>query len=144
MPVQLGREQRRPQRPLDGPDDEILNCDEFAFGASYNSGGMNTGEGDSTRPSPTTAPPAYRTGGPASRPMPLRSSGTVPTWTEVCGRSAISDRDNQDSMSPFGGFITKMRLMGKDAYWLDTAVSGDCGTPNPNSTSVKCTLTATN
>lgn len=35
-------------------------------------------------------------------------------------------------MSPFGGFITKMRLMGKYAYWLDTAVSGDCGTPNLN------------
>jgi hypothetical protein len=46
-------------------------------------------------------------------------------------------------MSPFGGFITKMHLMGKDAYWLDTATSGDCGTPSV-STSVKCTLRATN
>ncbi|CCB77384.1 protein of unknown function [Streptantibioticus cattleyicolor NRRL 8057 = DSM 46488] len=37
-----------------------------------------------------------------------------------------------------------MRLMDKDAYWLDTAVSGNCGTANPNSTSVKCALKATN
>ncbi|MBX9394252.1 Tat pathway signal protein [Streptomyces sp. TRM72054] len=138
---------------LDGPDDEILNCDEFAFGASYNSGGMNTGEGglnpavpdDSTTGVPNGRACIQTYATQIDSTMHLYNlSGTVPTWTEVCGRSAISDRDNQDSMSPFGGFITKMRLMGKDAYWLDTAVSGDCGTPNPNSTSVKCTLTATN
>jgi hypothetical protein len=74
-------------------------------------------------------------------------NGTVPTWTEVCGRSAISDTDNQQSMSPFGGsagFSKKMRLIDGDAYWLNVAMTGDCGTFHPGSTSVKCTMTATN
>ncbi|MFE1839758.1 golvesin C-terminal-like domain-containing protein [Streptomyces sviceus] len=137
---------------LDGADDSILNCDEFAFGASYNSGGMNSSEGglnpaipdDSTTgvPNGRACIETYATK--VNGTMHLYNlNGTVPTWTEVCGRSAISDTDNQQSMSPFGGFITKMRLMGKDAYWLDTATSGDCGTPSV-STSVKCTLRATN
>ncbi|MFF7051720.1 Tat pathway signal protein [Streptomyces griseorubiginosus] len=137
---------------LDGADDSILNCDEFAFGASYNSGGMSSSEGglnpaipdDSTTgvPNGRACIETYATM--VNGTMHLYNlNGTVPTWTEVCGRSAISDTDNQQSMSPFGGFITKMRLMGKDAYWLDTATSGDCGTPSV-STSVKCTLRATN
>ncbi|KOG33059.1 Tat pathway signal protein [Streptomyces resistomycificus] len=136
---------------LDGSSDSILNCDEFAFGASYNSGGMSTSEGglnpaipdDSTTGVPNGRACIQTYATEVNGTMHLYNlNGTVPTWTEVCGRSAISDTDNQQSMSPFGGFITKMRLMGKDAYWLDTATSGDCGTPSV-STSVKCTLRAT-
>ncbi|CAL9326333.1 hypothetical protein SUDANB51_00514 [Streptomyces sp. enrichment culture] len=141
---------------LDGPSDVALNCDEFAFGASYNSGGMSAAEGginpavpdDSTTgtPSGSACIETYATS--VNGTMHLYNlNGSVPTWTEVCGRSAISDRDNQDSMSPFGGaygFSKKMRLMDKDAYWLDTATSGNCGSRNVNSTSVRCTLTATN
>ncbi|MGW0419784.1 golvesin C-terminal-like domain-containing protein [Streptomyces sp. NPDC003015] len=137
---------------LDGADDSILNCDEFAFGASYNSGGMSTGEGGLNPAIPDDSTTGVPNGRACIQTYAIKVNGTmhlynlngtVPSWTEVCGRSAISDTDNQQSMSPFGGFITKMRLMGKDAYWLDTATSGDCGTPSV-STSVKCTLKATN
>ncbi|MFF4017350.1 hypothetical protein [Streptomyces sp. NPDC001843] len=38
------------------------------------------------------------------------------------------------------GFAKKMRLMDKDAYWLGTAISGDC-VPQTGSF-IKCTMTA--
>ncbi|MFE4756106.1 hypothetical protein ACFVW1_13975 [Streptomyces olivochromogenes] len=59
----------------------------------------------------------------------------------------MSDRDNQGLMSVFGeayGFSKKMRLMGRDAYRLNTAMSGHCASASVNSTSVECTMTPTN
>ncbi|MFE2314900.1 hypothetical protein ACFXC8_17340 [Streptomyces sp. NPDC059441] len=141
---------------LDGPTDVRLNCDEFPFGASYNSGGMSADEGginpavpdDSTSGVPSGAACVQTYATLVDGTMHVYNlNGTVPSWTEVCGRSAMSDRDNQGSMSVFGGaygFSKKMRLMGKDAYWLNTAMNGHCATANVNSTSVKCTMTATN
>ncbi|KPI18510.1 hypothetical protein OK006_10327 [Actinobacteria bacterium OK006] len=59
----------------------------------------------------------------------------------------MSDRDNQGLVSVFGeayGFSKKMRLMGRDAYRVNTATSGHCASVNVNSTSVECTMTPTN
>ncbi|MEU1939189.1 hypothetical protein ACH49O_36375 [Streptomyces coeruleorubidus] len=55
-------------------------------------------------------------------------NGTDPTFSEVCGRSAISGMHNQESMgNHFATFMRDMRIMDKDAYWLDTRMD-DGGT----------------
>ncbi|MFG2627598.1 hypothetical protein [Streptomyces sp. NPDC048473] len=53
--------------------------------------------------------------------------GTVPTFYEVCGRSAISGIHNQESMGTnFATFMKDIRIMDKDAYWLDTRMTESC------------------
>ncbi|MBD0708611.1 MULTISPECIES: hypothetical protein [unclassified Streptomyces] len=43
----------------------------------------------------------------------------LPTWTEPCGRSSMSNNQNSQSMAGFGGFITRNRLLEGDAYWVN-------------------------
>ncbi|WP_017573270.1 hypothetical protein [Nocardiopsis halotolerans] len=71
--------------------------------------------------------------------------GMIPDFTEVCGRSAMSGRQNQGSMNRFPAFRRDMRIMDRDAYWLDPGMSGNCiyttewGTP---ADPVICDMTA--
>ncbi|WP_328876827.1 hypothetical protein [Streptomyces sp. NBC_00299] len=79
---------------------DALNCDEFAFASSYNSGGMSSAEGGLN--------PA------------LLPGGTTPT--------GAAGMHNQESMgNHFATFMRDMRIMDKDAYWLDTRMD-DGGT----------------
>lgn len=137
---------------LDGASDE-LNCDEFAFASTYNSGGMKESEGGLNE----AVPPDSTTGVPNGKACVqtfakkhdsavhlYNIDGTVPTWHEVCGRSAISGVHNQQSMGArFSAFMQDMRIMDKDPYWLDTRMSGQCKylDPPPGSP-VICTMTA--
>ncbi|WP_409474556.1 hypothetical protein [Streptomyces sp. HC307] len=45
----------------------------------------------------------------------------APTWTEVCGRSAMSGWINSTSMGGAfsSGFSTKYRMLDKDPCWVD-------------------------
>jgi hypothetical protein len=67
--------------------------------------------------------------------------GLVPTWNEVCGRSAISGSDNSGSMAGFGAFNANQRLLDRDPCWLNTNMSAAC---SADSTTVRCTMTANN
>ncbi|MGH4036072.1 hypothetical protein ACQB60_45070 [Actinomycetota bacterium Odt1-20B] len=67
----------------------------------------------------------------------------VPTLGEVCGRSAISGIHNQESMGAnFAKFMTQMRIMDKDAYWLDTCMTGKCEPTELDGFPIRCTMTA--
>jgi hypothetical protein len=132
---------------------DTLNCDEFAFASSYNSGGMSSAEGGlnpalnpgSTTPTGAACIGTYaKKSGTAVHLFSL--NGTDPTFKEVCGRSAISGMHNQESMgNHFATFMRDMRIMDKDAYWLDTRMSAGStclyGTPG-NGEPVICKLTA--
>lgn len=118
-----------------------LNCDEFAFNATYNSGGLAASSGGLNPVySGSECLQTYATKAGDGAIHLYNIGGYAPLWTEVCGRSSISGQQNSGSMSQFGGFIKNMRLMGKDAYWLDTGLSGQC---TEGVRSVKCTM-ATN
>ncbi|MCX5083992.1 hypothetical protein ACFC18_40195 [Streptomyces sp. NPDC056121] len=128
-----------------------LNCDEFAFASSYNSGGMTAAEGGLNpallpgKPTPTgdacLSTYAKKLGAAVHL---LSLDGTDPTFTEVCGRSAISGMHNQQSMGGhFGKFMKDMRIMDKDAYWLDTRMTPGITCLNGGSTPVICKLTPT-
>ncbi|MFG2628180.1 hypothetical protein [Streptomyces sp. NPDC048473] len=110
---------------------DMLNCDEFAFASSYNSGGMSTAEGGI---SPALLPGGTTPTGDACIGTYAKKLGTAvhlfsingtdPTFKEVCGRSAISGMHNQESMGGrFTKFLKDMRVMDKDAYWLDTRMT---------------------
>ncbi|WP_030912573.1 hypothetical protein [Streptomyces sp. NRRL F-5126] len=118
-----------------------LNCDEFAFNSTYNSGGMPSLAGGLNPVSSGSA--CVQTF--ASRQDGVlhlfNIDGFVPTWKEVCGRSAISGYENSSSMSGFGSFNVNQRLLDRDPYWLNTNMSAAC---SQDSTTVKCTMTVNN
>ncbi|MFJ8313530.1 MULTISPECIES: hypothetical protein [unclassified Streptomyces] len=125
---------------LNGPTDRP-NCDEFAFNATYNSGGM---------PSLAGGLNPVKSGDACVQTLAKKQDtavhlfnidGLVPTWKEVCGRSAISGQDNSGSMAGFGSFNASQRLLDRDPYWLNTNMRAACSS---DSTAVKCTMTANN
>ncbi|MFF7274780.1 Tat pathway signal protein [Streptomyces griseorubiginosus] len=120
--------------------DDDPNCDEFSFNATYNSGGMPAELGG-LNPVSSGSECVQTYAQMDSGTIHLRNlPGTVPSFNEVCGRSAISGVQNQGSMAAFSaGFAKKMRLMKKDAYWLDTAILGTCAPRTGNF--IQCTMT---
>ncbi|WP_328406343.1 hypothetical protein OHS70_38905 (plasmid) [Streptomyces sp. NBC_00390] len=117
---------------------DALNCDEFAFASTYNSGGMAKSEGGLNPALPV--PPTTQTPNGKfcvqtfakqyNSAMHLYNiDGTYaefgdPTNAPVCGRSAMSGIHNQESMgNRFATFMKDMRIMDKDAYWLDTRMT---------------------
>ncbi|AOR30844.1 hypothetical protein BFF78_07060 [Streptomyces fodineus] len=125
---------------LNGTTDKP-NCDEYAFNSTYNSGGMPSlagglnpvGSGDAC-----VQTLASKQDGAVHL---FNIDGLVPTWKEVCGRSAISGSDNSGSMAGFATFNANQRLLDRDPYWLNTNMSAAC---SDDSTTVKCTMTANN
>jgi hypothetical protein len=124
---------------MDGATDKP-NCDEFAFNSTYNSGGMPKAEGGLNPVSSGKECVQTFTKKAGDGAVHLYNiDGKVPTWKEVCGRSAISGKHNQGSMAAFGGFAKNMRLLDKDPYFLETNMSGTCEDKNGTFT---CTMTA--
>ncbi|MGW1278889.1 hypothetical protein ACWD4V_18310 [Streptomyces tsukubensis] len=70
-------------------------------------------------------------------------NGVVPTFHEVCGRSAISGIQNQESMGGnFNNFMKQMRIMDRDAYWLNTRLTGVCEPTDATGQPLTCIMTA--
>lgn len=118
---------------LDDAEDE-LNCDEFSFASSYNSGGMAASEGGLNEAVPADSTTGTPNGRACTQTFAKEHEdrihlynidGLVPDFTEVCGRSAMSGNQNQGSMNRFPTFRMNMRIMDEDAYWLDPRMSGD-------------------
>lgn len=125
---------------LNGAADQP-NCDEFAFNSTYNSGGMPSLAGGLNPVSSGDACVQTVASKQGSTVHLFNIDGLVPTWNEVCGRSAISGSDNSGSMAGFSAFNTNQRLLDRDPYWLNTNMSAACSV---DSTTVKCTMTANN
>ncbi|RPE26669.1 hypothetical protein EDD90_10963 [Streptomyces sp. Ag109_O5-1] len=124
---------------LSGTSD-TLSCDEFAGNATYNSGGMPAAN-DGLNPvfSGSECLQTYATMVNGTVHL-YNIGGYAPQWTEVCGRSSISNTQNGGSMNQFPGFARNMRLMDRDAYWLDTGMSAQC---TPNGRSLHCAMLVT-
>ncbi|MFK0223907.1 hypothetical protein ACIQWN_37730 [Streptomyces vinaceus] len=106
----------------DSSGTDTASCDEFPFAASYQSAGMPTAwNGKNLAP--------VKSGDACVNTQAVKENGRwrlkphpsyhVPTWTESCGRSAMSNNQNTQSMRPFGTFINDYRLMDGDGYWLN-------------------------
>ncbi|MFF4509065.1 hypothetical protein [Streptomyces sp. NPDC001401] len=115
-----------------------LSCDEFAYAATYNSGGM---------PAPDGLNPVS-SGDACVQTYSQRTQTDVwhfyddtrqaaPTWKEVCGRSAMSNWMNTQSMQPFpSSFSQPNRLLDKDEYWSYAPEFAGC---DASATTVTCT-----
>ncbi|MGP3999491.1 hypothetical protein [Streptomyces sp. 8N706] len=116
------------------------DCDEFTFNATYNSGGMPANLGG-LNPVSSGAKCIQSYATKVDGKIHLRNlPGALTTFKEVCGRSAMSGSQNRGSMGAFSaGFVNNMRLMDKDAYWLETNITGSC--TSANSDAWRCTMT---
>jgi hypothetical protein len=102
---------------------DVPSCDEFPFAASWQSaaipkawGGKNlktVGSGDEC-----VNTIAVKGSDGLWRLIP-DSRYDVPTWTEPCGRSSMSNNQNTQSMSLFPTFRKNNRVLEGDDYWLD-------------------------
>lgn len=121
--------------------DDALNCDEFSFNTTYNSGGMPAAK-DGLNPVSSGSECLQTYATKVGDTVHLYNiGGYAPQWTEVCGRSSISGRQNSGSMGQFPtGFAANMRLMDRDAYWLNTGMSAQC---SPNGRSLHCDMLVT-
>lgn len=102
---------------------DVPSCDEFAFAASYNSGGMPANmEGTNPVASGDQCVQTYATKLPDGGPWKLYDDErkAAPTWQEVCGRSAMSGWVNSTSMSRFPNFAKQLRLLDQDLYFVRT------------------------
>ncbi|MEK2474089.1 hypothetical protein [Streptomyces noursei] len=107
--------------PIDTSD--TVSCDEFAYAASYNSGGMPASLGgmnevDTGNDCVQTYASRIATGD-WRLYDDIRTA--APTWKEFCGRSSMSNYQNTQSMQPFSGTFSspsKFRLLDKDEYWV--------------------------
>jgi hypothetical protein len=115
------------------------SCDEFTFAASYNSGGMPS---DMSGTNPVTS------GDKCAQTYATKlSDGTwrlydderkaAPTWSEVCGRSAMSGWVNSTSMSRFPTFAKQLRLVDRDTYFVRTPGFDKCDASKPT---IKCDI----
>jgi hypothetical protein len=124
--------------PLDANDK--LSCDEFAYASSYNSGGMPAVEGGFNPVASGNECVQTHVTKLSSGAWRLRDDWrtSAPTWQEVCGRSAMSNWVNTQSMQPFPStFSTPNRLLDQDEYWVAFPQFAHCDTA---STQVKCTV----
>ncbi|MGW0928633.1 DNRLRE domain-containing protein [Streptomyces sp. NPDC002644] len=101
-------------------DDEV-NCDEFPFASTYQSAGMKIPEGKN--PAPNGGADCLQTvaarADDGSTHLLDDTRYDAPTFAEICGRSSMSGKVNQGSMSPFGDFARQLRLIDEDRYLLD-------------------------
>ncbi|MFF9691415.1 hypothetical protein [Streptomyces sp. NPDC014623] len=102
---------------------DVPSCDEFPFAASWQSaaikkdwGGQNMKEVSSGEECLNTIAIRGTDGRWSLKPDP-RSH--VPTWTEPCGRSSMSNNQNTQSMSYMPGWRKQNRVLEGDNYWLE-------------------------
>ncbi|TDC74854.1 hypothetical protein [Actinomadura sp. 7K507] len=120
---------------------DVPSCDEFAFASSYNSGGMPAANGGlnpvSSGDQCLQTYATRKTQGEWHLYSDEREQ--APTFTELCGRSSMSNWMNGTSMGGAfsSGFSRKYRLMDHDPYWVSTPGFDHCdSTTRP----VRCTM----
>ncbi|EXU61730.1 hypothetical protein Z951_45585 [Streptomyces sp. PRh5] len=121
---------------------DTASCDEFAYAASYNSGGMPTSmDGLNEVASGDACVQSYATRvkqGEWHLYDDERIAG--PTWKEVCGRSSMSSWINTTSMASFSGAFAaggKYHLLDADEYWVKFPEFAHC---DASKATVKCTV----
>ncbi|MFI1106204.1 Tat pathway signal protein [Streptomyces melanogenes] len=107
--------------PADHSYPDTQSCDEFAFAASYDSGGMPVSAGgfNPVSSGDECLQTYAKKGGDGVWHLYNDPRYPLPSWNEKCGRASISNNQNTQSMRPFGQFITRNRLLDRDQYWLD-------------------------
>lgn len=106
---------------------DSISCDEYPFAATYESPGMPASVGGKM-------PAGANGGGECVQTAAVKADNgsehlvddtryDPPTWDETCGRSSMSNAVNGGSMDRMSvglnPFLSKMRMLDKDAFWVD-------------------------
>ncbi|MFF9899135.1 hypothetical protein [Streptomyces longispororuber] len=119
---------------------DVRSCDEFAYAATYNSGGMpKSMDGLNEVASGDACLQTYsKRAKQGEWHLYDDDREAAPTFKEVCGRSTMSNWMNTQSMQSFPSeFSQKYRLLDKDPYWVDTPGFEHC---DATKATVKCTV----
>ncbi|MEV5952500.1 Tat pathway signal protein [Streptomyces sp. NPDC051987] len=107
---------------LSSSNDDKPSCDEFPFAASYESAAMPKTWGGKNSSPVTSGDQCVNTravkGSDGKWRMVMNPNYPLPTWTESCGRAAMSLNQNSQSMSLFPTFRRNNRVVDGDGYWL--------------------------
>ncbi|MER5991462.1 hypothetical protein [Streptomyces viridosporus] len=107
--------------PLATPDQNKVNgqvqCDEYAFAASKESGGSQAGVTNGSQCLQAYA--RKDADGKWRLYDDLRPPNTAPTYTEKCARASMHGGQNERAGSRLSGFYTKQRMLDDDAYFID-------------------------
>ncbi|QKW51491.1 hypothetical protein [Streptomyces buecherae] len=118
---------------------DTASCDEFPFASTYQSGGMpERMDGANQVLSGNECVQTYATkysDGVWRFWDDERISG--PDWSEVCGRSAMSNWVNKTAGSRISSFASKFRLLDKDKYWVKVTGFEKC---DATKTVIKCDI----
>ncbi|MEU9879775.1 hypothetical protein [Streptomyces phaeochromogenes] len=102
---------------------DVPSCDEFPFAASWQSAAIPQAWGGKNLKSVGSGDECLNTiavkGSDGLWRLIPDSRAHVPTWTEPCGRSSMSNNQNTQSMSLFPKFRRDNRVLEGDDYWLD-------------------------
>lgn len=102
---------------------DVPSCDEFPFAASWQSAATPKGWGGKNLNQVTSGDGCLNTiaqrGADGLWRLVPDPRSHVPTWTEPCGRSSMSNNQNTQSMSLFPTWRKDNRVLEGDNYWLD-------------------------
>ncbi|WP_328672263.1 Tat pathway signal protein [Streptomyces sp. NBC_00328] len=90
------------------------SCDEYPFAKSRESGGMTLASGKSCVQMYAVSNPD------GTFTLKLDKNYALPSWSEACGRAAITAAQNTAAGGKLGRFTTEVRLLDRDAYYVST------------------------
>ncbi|MCX4598575.1 Tat pathway signal protein [Streptomyces sp. NBC_01549] len=90
------------------------SCDEYPFAKSRESGGMTLASGKSCVQMYAVS------NSDGTYTLKLDKNYALPSWSEACGRAAITATQNTAAGGKLGRFTTEVRLLDNDAYYVNT------------------------
>lgn len=99
-------------------DNLDLQCDEYPFASSRESGGQFLDNGSTTKTYGSECATLYAKRDPNGWHIYNDERFPVPTWTEICGRASMPGQQNQDAGSSLSGFVGSLRLHDDDPYFI--------------------------
>ncbi|TYR65421.1 hypothetical protein FY004_06340 [Streptomyces parvus] len=96
------------------PNADGTSCDEYPFAKSRESGGMTLTSGKHCAQFYADKQPN------GSWMLELDNNYPYPTWNEICGRAAVPTKQNTDAGGDLGRFTSEIRLLDRDAYFVQT------------------------
>jgi hypothetical protein len=109
--------------PLATPDSLGLQCDEYPFASTKESGGQSLDNGTTYGSECATL---YATDQSDGWHIYSDERFGIPLWTEVCGRASMPGQQNQNAGSSLSGFVGALRLQDNDPFYIDIPDLAGC------------------
>jgi hypothetical protein len=105
------------------PDNVGVQCDEYPFATSKESGGQFLDNGTTYGSECATL---YATDGTNGWHIYSDERFGIPLWTEICGRASMAGGQNQNAGSTVAGYTTSLRIQDGDPFFVDVPELAGC------------------